>query len=114
MMNLIKWILLGKRGKGPSRPYSVRTFAIGAWAPPRLAFGLKSEANWDLQTKGVCDVFLWPMPVERRGCSVASSRPGHQVGRAAVGVEVETPRTKICFCKQGSKGARPEAQVHRA
>ena len=85
----------GKEGQGTLKAISVRTFAIGAWAPPRLAFELRSEANWDLQTKGVCDVFLWPMPVERWGCSVASSRPGHQVERAAVGVEVETPRTKI-------------------
>ena len=26
----------------------------------------------------------------------------------------ETPRMMICSCKQGSKGARLEAQVHRA
>lgn len=32
--------------------------SLRAWASPRLAFGLRSEANWDLQTKAVCDLLL--------------------------------------------------------
>jgi len=45
------------RAKEPSKP----TWCVGpwelflSWASPRLAFGLRSKAIWDLQTKAVCD-----------------------------------------------------------
>ena len=73
------------RGKEPSRPYKCEDLRHRGLASSWPGFWAEIGGHLGLLTKAVCDVFLWTMPVKRRGCSTASSRPGHQVGRAAVG-----------------------------
>ncbi len=51
-------ILLRKEGQGTLKATwcgGSWELSLRAWASSRLAFGLRSEANWDLQTKAVCD-----------------------------------------------------------
>ena len=57
----IRGILLRKEGQGTLKSTwcgGSWELSLRAWVSPRLAFGLRSEANWDLQTKAVCDLLL--------------------------------------------------------
>ena len=61
LLKEITGILLGKEGGGTLEATwcgGSWELSLRAWASPRLAFGLRSEANWDLRTKAVCDLLL--------------------------------------------------------
>ena len=103
------------RAKEPSKP----TWCVGpwelslSWASPRLAFGLRSvDIRGCRPARFAMCFFDQSLPKgggAKRPVQGLVTRSG---GRLRGGSE--TPRMKICSCKQGSKVARLEAQVHQA